>query len=102
MSVALQAVAEGVVVPVRVRPGSSREGLAGVHDGALRVHVHAPPEGGKANKSVVAVLAKAFGLAKGDVEILAGATSSQKRVLLRGATLENCRNRIAELTGDGR
>lgn len=99
MNVELQAVADGVILPVRVRPGSSREEIAGTHAGALRVHVHAPPEGGKANKSVVAILGKAFRLPKCDVVIVSGETASQKRVLLRGASLTACRQRIVQLLG---
>jgi uncharacterized protein (TIGR00251 family) len=76
---------EGVELPVKVVPGSSRCGVAGVWDGALRLAVTAPPEGGRANRQVVRLLANVAGVRRADVEIVSGATRPLKRVLLRGA-----------------
>ena len=93
----VEAAAEGVFLNLRVRTGSQRQGIVGAHDGALKVHVHAAPEGGKANKSVVAVLAKSLGVAKSDMEIVAGATSPQKRLRLAGADEADIRRRLDEI-----
>ncbi|MAT69874.1 MAG: hypothetical protein CMJ58_10155 [Planctomycetaceae bacterium] len=99
--VAVEPHADGAVLAVRVRAGSQRQGIAGEHDGALRIHVHASPEAGKANKSVVAVAAKALGVPKSAVEIVAGATSPQKRLLIRGGDVAEIRGKIAELLSNG-
>jgi hypothetical protein len=56
--------------------------VAGVHGGALKVAVAAPPEKGKANREVVRLVAGAFGLGVGDIEIVAGETSPDKVVRL--------------------
>ena len=79
---------EGLRLALRVTPKARREAIGTVverPDGArLEVAVNAPPEDGKANAAVVALLAKALGLAKGDVRVVQGASSRQKLVLIAG------------------
>jgi uncharacterized protein (TIGR00251 family) len=82
--------AEGVRVALRVQPGASRsriDGPAARDDGrtVLKVRVGAPPEGGKANAAVVALLAKAWKLPKRDLAVVAGARDRNKTLLVRGA-----------------
>jgi uncharacterized protein len=77
--------AGGVTVSVWVVPGASRDEIAGVHDGALRVRVTAPPEGGKANRAVVRLVARACGARRG--RVLAGTTGRRKTVLVEGVTV---------------
>lgn len=78
---------EGAVTfRVRVAPRASRDAVAGVHDGALKVALTAPPVGGAANVALVKFLAKRLGVPKGAVEILRGDTSRDKLVRVRGAT----------------
>jgi uncharacterized protein (TIGR00251 family) len=86
--IALEQTAAGVVIPVRVRAGARWTGVAGEHDGALRVDVTAAPEKGKANKAVVAVLGELLGVAKRDLAILSGETSPQKRILASGTNAD--------------
>ena len=55
-------------------------------DGAtvLKARVTAPPEGGKANARLLALLAKAWKLPKSSLEIASGAKERRKAVLVRG------------------
>jgi uncharacterized protein YggU (UPF0235/DUF167 family) len=50
----------------------------------VKIRVRANAEGGEANRAVVAVLAKALGIRKIDVQIRAGATSRLKQVAVGG------------------
>jgi uncharacterized protein len=75
----------GVVVDVWVVPGASRTEVVGAHDGALRIRVAAPPEGGKANKAVRTALIQHFGCA--DASLLRGAASRRKQWILVGIDL---------------
>ena len=82
-------VAEGVRIAVRLQPGARRELLGGAQelaDGAvvLKAWVTAPPEGGKANARLLALLAKSWRLPKSDFEVAAGARDRRKSILLRG------------------
>jgi uncharacterized protein (TIGR00251 family) len=63
----------------------------GVHGGALKLSVKAPPERGKANREVLALVSDAFGLAASDVEIVSGETSPDKVVRLPLAPAEAVR-----------
>ena len=67
-----------ITFAVRVVPRASRTGVAGEHDGALRVRVAAPPVEGAANEELVRFFAKLLGVAARDVEIVSGQTSKTK------------------------
>ena len=71
---------------VRVSPRASREAIVGVHDGALKVALTAPPVEGAANAALRALLAKRLGVAKGDVRIVRGETGRAKTVAVRGVS----------------
>jgi uncharacterized protein (TIGR00251 family) len=69
---------------VHVRPGAARPGLAGLHGGALAVRVGARPAQGAANREVLAVLARALGIAPASLELAAGARGRDKRIRVHG------------------
>src|SRR5260221_516936 len=75
---------EGCVLPVRAQPGARKSGVVGEQAGSLKVAVTAPPEDGRANKAIVAVLREALDLKRSQVELIGGLTSREKRVLIRG------------------
>ncbi|AKF10171.1 Hypothetical protein DB32_007320 [Sandaracinus amylolyticus] len=72
-------------------PRSSRDAILGVHDGAMKVALTAPPVEGEANAALVALLAKKLGVAKRDVVLLRGETSRAKRVEVRGVAADAVR-----------
>jgi uncharacterized protein (TIGR00251 family) len=69
---------------VLVQPRASREKLGPLHDGRLKISVTSPPVDGEANAAVIALLAKTLGVAKGAVEVIAGASSRRKTVRVAG------------------
>ena len=73
---------------LRVVPNGSRSEVVGWHDGALKVKVQAPPEGGRANREVIALLSKELGLGKRDVTIEKGETARNKIVAVTGLSQE--------------
>lgn len=69
----------GDILAVRVTPKASAERI--VREGDLwRVYVTVAPEDGKANKAVLALLAKYLGVAKIRLEIVQGETVRDKRI----------------------
>ena len=81
----------GVRFEVRVAPRASRDAVLGVHEGALKVALTAPPVDGEANAALVAFVAKRLGVAKRDVVIVRGETSRQKQLEVRGVGAEAVR-----------
>jgi len=65
---------------VSVSPNAKRTTCEGLHDGALRVRLGAPPVDGKANAQLLGWLADELGCAKRDVKLLRGDTSRRKQV----------------------
>jgi len=85
---------DGVILAVKVVPGSARERIVGPLGDRLKVAVREPPEKGAANRAVCALLAEALGLRAGDVEVLRGAGWPQKDLLVRGLSAEEVRRRL--------
>jgi uncharacterized protein (TIGR00251 family) len=91
--------AEGLVLPVRAQPRARRNGVQGEQAGALKVAVTAPPQDGRANEALAEVLRAALGLKRSQLELAAGATSRDKRFLVRGLARAELERRLAALLG---
>ncbi len=87
--------AEGVILSVKAKPRSSRAGLDGIFDGAVRVRIRSAPVDGKANKELIETLADAFDLPKSSVVFISGETSKTKRILLKGLTAPQVRPHLS-------
>lgn len=74
----------GLVIAVKVVPNSSRDALVGLLGDALKIKVARPPEDGKANAAVLALLARTLGVAAAQISILAGQSQPHKRILIAG------------------
>ena len=83
-------------IDVHVQPRASRNAIAGMKDGALRIAVTAPPVDGEANAAVVALLAKKLGVPKRDVSVVQGETSRHKVIEVVGLAREDVLLRLAE------
>ena len=97
MTIQISDHAEGCVVNVKAQPNARRNLIVGEQAGALKVAVTAPPDKGRANDSIVLVLADALGLKRSQVELIAGATSRAKKFLVRGLTADALRIRLRSL-----
>jgi uncharacterized protein (TIGR00251 family) len=90
---------DGVVLPVLAQPGARRNAILGERAGSLRVAVTAPPERGKANEAIQALLAETLAWKPSRIVLLSGLTSRQKRFLIAGATIADLTARLAGLAG---
>jgi len=75
---------EGAILCVHVQPNATCTEYAGVHGGALKFRVAAPPVEGAANEALCAFLAERFRIPRSAVAVRAGHGSRRKRVLLKG------------------
>lgn len=94
MMVQLEETSAGIVLPVKAQPGARRNGVMGEHAGSLKVAVTQAPEKGKANEAIIEVLADLLELKRNQLRLASGATSSQKRFLVTGVSLDELQQRI--------
>ncbi len=73
-------------VSVHVQPRSSRTEIVGLHGGALKVRLQAPPVDGAANAALVELLAERLGVPQRAVTVVAGLSSRAKTVEIEGTT----------------
>jgi uncharacterized protein (TIGR00251 family) len=89
-----------VILRVRAQPKAKRSAVAGVLGDALKVHIAAPAQDGKANKELCTFLGKVFSLRARQVELVGGETHRNKRVRLSGVNLADARTALgAHLPG---
>ncbi len=75
-------------------PGGSRTALVGPYGDRLRVKVSAPPEAGKANKELLALLASHLRIPKRDLEVVRGPGLPLKTVAIVGVPAETVATRL--------
>lgn len=87
-----------VTVMVRVTPRADRNATIGVReDGIILLRTTAAPVDGKANAACVELLADCFGVRRGQVVLLSGATGRDKRFSLEGTTPAKVEERLQGL-----
>ena len=74
----------GAVLNLRLVPRASKNAIQGEYGDALKIRLCAPPVDGAANAALIEFLAETFDLPRARVQLLSGATSRNKRVLLAG------------------
>jgi len=84
-----------VILTVRVQPRASKDEIAGVIGGALKVRLRAPALEDRANVGLCELLAELLKTPKAAVRILSGHHSRSKRVEVRGVTREHVLGLVA-------
>jgi uncharacterized protein (TIGR00251 family) len=84
---------------LRVSPGASRSAVVGRHGEAWKLRVAAAPERGRANASVIDLLAASLDVRRPDVRIVGGAVSRDKVVEISGLTLAEAEQRLTSAQG---
>ena len=82
----------GVVLKVRVRPRASRDEVAGVMQGALKIRLCAPAVENQANEALTKFLSAVLKIPKSSVRILGGERARTKRVEIVGVTRQQLMN----------
>jgi uncharacterized protein (TIGR00251 family) len=71
---------DDLVLNIRVQPRAANDGFAELVGEQIKLRITAPPVDGKANRHLIAFLAKTFKVAKTDVSIVSGEIGRNKRV----------------------
>lgn len=77
--------AGGIDIAVRVTPRGGRDLLVAGTPDRFAARLAAAPVEGAANAALIGLVAKAFGIPRRDVALIAGETSRLKRLRLTGA-----------------
>ena len=85
---------------VRVVPGSQRSTVVGRLGESWKLRVQAPPERGRANGEIVALLAGHLGLKRSQVYVVAGHTARDKVIELDGLSVDEAERRLASAARD--
>ena len=100
MSIPATPKADGVVLQVRLTPKSSAARIAGVEDhggkAVLKAYVTTPPEDGKANAALLALVADWLGVPKSAATLASGQKSRLKSVAVSGEP-DKLMQKIADL-----
>lgn len=75
---------DGCTLSVRVHPGAKRNAVTGLHAGAVKIALNAPPVDGKANEALIAFLAELLNIPRAKVTLIAGQTSRSKTLRITG------------------
>lgn len=89
-----------VVLTLDISAGSKKDSFPAGYNPwrhALVCQVAAPAVGGKANRAIVALVAETIGVPKSAVGIVSGATSTIKRVEVRGISRDQAIQRLSSL-----
>jgi uncharacterized protein (TIGR00251 family) len=79
---------------LRVSPSARKSAVVGRHGDSWKLRVAAPAERGRANASVIELLAESLDVRRPDVRIVGGAVSRDKVVEVVGLTLEEAERRL--------
>lgn len=76
----------GVTFRIKVQPRASKNQLAGVMDGAVKVRLTAPPVDGEANEACLRFFAELFKVPLKSLELVSGHTGRNKTLRVYGVT----------------
>ena len=85
---------EGLEIRLHVQPRAKKNEISGVHNGALKIKVKAPPVDDAANRAIIQYLAERLGISKSRFHILAGGHSRNKVLHINSISIENFRKRL--------
>lgn len=75
-------------IQVYIQPRASKTEVAGLHGGALKVRIAAPPVDNAANRALIEFIAQKLGVAKSCVHIVSGSTGRRKILEVSGVTAD--------------
>jgi uncharacterized protein (TIGR00251 family) len=69
---------------IKAVPGAKSDAIVGPLGDRLKVRVRQPPEGGRANAAIIALLAEALNIAESNIELVRGQTNAEKTLRITG------------------
>jgi uncharacterized protein (TIGR00251 family) len=97
ISEALTISTNGTIIAIEVSTGSNSDLFPSGYNPwrkAVGCQISAQPVDGKANIAIIGLIAEVLDVSRSDVGIVSGATSTRKKVLIRGLSREMIKSRI--------
>ena len=79
--------ASGLELRLHVQPRAKRCEISGIHNGALKLKVTAPPVDDAANRAIVEFFSSLLGIPKSSLQIASGLKSRDKILQIKGVSL---------------
>lgn len=98
-----------LLIRLHVQPRARKPGITGLHGDSLKIKVRSLPEGGRANREIIALLAETFSVPRTAVTIKSGVSSRRKQVrikapvklpILPGVSNDDASDHLVLNTGD--
>ena len=86
--------AHGSVLSVVVAPRAGKSSIERLADGAIQVRIAAPPVDGAANAALLRFLAGVLDVPRSRFEIVSGASSRRKRIVIAGLAPDELETRL--------
>ena len=77
-------VPDGCTLRVRIHPGAKKSAVTGIHDGALKIALTAPPVDGRANEALIGFVAERTRLPRARISLVSGASNRSKLLRITG------------------
>ncbi len=76
----------GLTVRIHALPRAKFSEIAGLHNGALKVKITAPPVDDAANRAIIEFFSKLLGISRSSLKLLAGNKSREKILQIQGVS----------------
>jgi len=83
-----------ITITVKAVPGASKDEIVGFLGDDLKVRVRQPPEGGRANRAIIVLLAEMLGVSQKTISITAGEHASRKMLSIVGLDAKELATRL--------
>ena len=87
----------GILLDILLKPGAKRDRIMGTQGRELAVSVKEQPVKGRANKALIAFMATTLKLPRQSIELVKGARSKHKTLLLRNIEDQDLKSRVKAL-----
>jgi uncharacterized protein len=84
----------GLEIALHVQPRARRNGIAGMHNGALRLKISAPPVDDAANRAVLQFFSSLLDIPKSRLRIVSGEKSREKILRIEGIPFSRLLTRL--------
>lgn len=85
---------EGLTVRLHVLPRAKHSEITGLHNGALKIKITAPPVDDAANRAIVEFFSRILNTPRSNLKILAGSKSREKVLQIKGLSRTDFKSRM--------